>query len=117
MLVIMTIFTPIWFVSYFLSSKYINILKEKENTNRIKLFIEKDEQIKGRRIFVNIVSATLITLVIFSVTSFVIFSIYKGLLPTTIVTIILISIFYFILSKFIPSLAYQLFDKNKENLY
>jgi len=100
---------------------YVNlhVLKKRNDKNsflqkrnhKLKDFIEKDSNLNGRRIFAIIVGATIITALIFTILSFLIFASQQSIISTLIVTLILVSIGYWIGSKFVKSLAYQLFDK------
>ncbi len=123
MITIFLIFTPIWILCIGLTLLLINklLLKtELTSTNfalktliKTQRFITKDEQIKGRKLYVALVFSTVVTTIIFGVISFCIFTVYQGIVSTTIVTIILVIILYIIFSKFIKALAYQLFEKDK----
>jgi len=121
MLLLFIVLAIIWVISFFIMLTYVNlhVLKKWNDKNtflqkrnrKIKDFIEKDDNLNGRRIFVIIVGSTIITALIFTILSFLIFASQQGIISTLIVTLILVTITYWIGSKFVRSLAYQLFDK------
>lgn len=81
-----------------------------KRNRKIKDFIEQNNP-KGRRIFVIVIGATIITAFIFTVMGYLVFASEEGVVSTLIVTLICVAIIYWIGSKFVKSLAYQLFDK------
>lgn len=121
MLLLFIVLAIIWVISFFIMLTYVNlhVLKKRNDKNsflqkrnhKLKDFIEKDSNLNGRRIFAIIVGATIITALIFTILSFLIFASQQSIISTLIVTLILVSIGYWIGSKFVKSLAYQLFDK------
>jgi len=121
MLLLFIVLAIIWVISFFIMLAYVNlhVLKKRNDKNsflqkrnhKLKDFIEKDSNLNGRRIFAIIVGATIITALIFTILSFLIFASQQSIISTLIVTLILVSIGYWIGSKFVKSLAYQLFDK------
>ncbi len=120
MTTILLIFCFIWLASSILILLYVDkVLLKQTNTNsksslrNLKSFIKKDNQEKGRKYFVILVGATIVTAVIFCITAVIIFSIYEEFIPTLIITAILVVIMYIISKKFIKALAYQIFEKNK----
>src|SRR5699024_4139882 len=120
-LLLFIVLAIIWVISFFIMLTYVNlhVLKKRNDKNRflqkrnhkLKDFIEKDSNLNGRRIFAIIVGATIITALIFTILSLLIFASQQSIISTLIVTLILVSIGYWIGSKFVKSLAYQLFDK------
>lgn len=112
----------IWLANFFIMLLYVNLhVLKKENDKRnilqkqslkFKKFITKDENVNGRRIFVVIVGASIITAIIFILLMFMIFAQNQSFIETFIITLLLVSIGYWIGSKFIKGLAYQLFEKN-----
>ncbi|HHD0846054.1 hypothetical protein [Staphylococcus capitis] len=123
MTTILLIFGFIWLVSSLLILVYVNkfLLKQDVTSSKnslrlstmMKSFITKDNQQVGRKYFVVLVSASIVTAVIFCITTVIIFSIYEEFIPTLIITAILVVIIYIISKKFIKALAYQIFEKNK----
>lgn len=121
MLFLFIVMSFIWVICFFIMLSYVNlhVLKKwndkdtflQKRNRRIKSFINEDENINGRRMFVIIVGATTITALTFTVLCFLVFASQQGVIPTLIVTLIIVAIVYGIGYKFIKSLAYQLFDK------
>lgn len=123
MLLLFIVYSVIWVLGFLIMLTYVNlhVLKKWNDKNtflqkrnrKIKDFIEQDDSFNGRRMFVIVVGATIITTLIFFVLGYLVFAPQEGIVPTLIVTLIIAIIFYWIGSKFVKSLAYQIFDKDK----
>ncbi|OEK58894.1 hypothetical protein [Staphylococcus equorum] len=122
MLLLFIVMSFIWVLCFFIMLSYVNlhVLKKwndkdtflQKRNRRIKSFLLEDEKLNGRRMFVVIIGATIITAITFTILCFLVFASQQGVVSTFIVTLIISAIVYWIGSKFIKSLAYQLFEKD-----